>query len=226
MWSAVLGLIVLAGLGARLVYVFRRTQDRKKADTEVLFADALKIIEEPVFEQQDAHGFPRLSGRYHEFPVQIHPIVDTLATRRLPALWLLVTLQDRLPLKARFDMMMRPAGPTTFSNFDHLPHTLQHPESFPEHAVIRTDDADEVLPSSLIKPHLAPFFGPRAKELLITENGLRIVWLLAEAERARYGIFRQAEFGTPEIDRKVLRDILDSLLAIRKDILAWDKKKT
>ena len=226
MWSTLIGLVVAAGLGARLVYVFRRTQERKKAATEALFADALKIIEEPVFEQRDAHGFPRLSGRYREFPVQIEPVVDTLAIRRLPALWLLVTVQDRLPLKARFDMMMRPAGPTTFSNFDHLPHTLNYPEGFPEHAVIRTDDADEVLPASLIKPHLAPFFGLHAKELLITENGLRIVWLLAEAERARYGIFRQAEFSTPEIDQEVLQDLLDGLLAIRKDILAWDKKKT
>ena len=226
MWSAVLGVVAIVGLGARLVYVFRRTQERKKAATEVLFADALKIVEEPAFEQRDAHGFPRLSGRYRDFPVQIQPVVDTLAIRRLPALWLLVTLQDRLPLKARFDMMMRPAGPTTFSNFDHLPHTLQHPDGFPEHAVIRTDDADEVLPASLVKPHLALFFGSEAKELLITENGLRIVWLLAEAERARYGIFRQAEFGSPEIDQTVLRDILDRLLAIRKDILAWDTKKT
>jgi hypothetical protein len=225
MWSTLIGLVVVAGLGARLVYVFRRTQERKKAATEALFADALKIVEEPAFEQRDAHGFPRLSGRYRNFSVQIQPVVDTLAIRRLPALWLLVTLQDRLPLKARFDMMMRPAGPTTFSNFDHLPHTLQHPDGFPEHAVIRTDDADEVLPSSLVKSHLAPFFGPYAKELLITENGLRIVWLLAEAERARYGIFRQAEFGTPEIDHGVLQDILDRLIGIRKDILAWEKKK-
>lgn len=226
MWSVVLGLVVIAGLGARLVYVFRRTQERRKAVTEALFADALEIIEEPRFEQQGANGFPRLSGKYDGFPVQIHPIVDTLATRRLPALWLLVTVQDRLPLKARFDMMMRPAGPTTFSNFDHLPYTLQHPEGFPEHAIIRTDDADGVLPASTIKPHLALFFGSQAKELLITENGLRIVWLLAEAERARYGIFRQAEFGSPEIDQEVLRDILDRLLAVRKDILAWDKTKT
>ena len=225
MWSSVLGVVAIAGLGARLIYVFRRTRERKKAAAEVLFSDALSIVEEPVFEPQGARGFPRLSGRYGGFPIQIHPVVDTLAIRRLPALWLLVTLQDNLPVKARFDLMMRPAGPTTFSNFDHLPFTLDHPEGFPEHAVVRTNYADEVLPASLIKPHLAPFFGVQAKELLITENGLRIVWLLAEAERARYGIFRQAEFGTPEISGKLLRDILDRLIAIRKDILAWEKEK-
>ena len=179
-----------------------------------------------MFEQTGGHGFPRLSGSYGGFPVQIYPLVDTLATRRLPALWLLVTLQDNLPLAARFDMMMRPAGPTTFSNFDQLPHTLERPEGFPEHAVIRTDDPEPVLPASIVKPHLAPFFGPRAKELLITEKGLRIVWLLAEAERARYGVFRQAEFGKVQIEGLVVRDILDRLIAIRKDILDWSTKRT
>jgi len=224
MWTTVLGLVGLAAICARLVFVFRRSRERRKAATEALFADALRVIEDPVFESRDADGFPRLSGRYQGFPAQVHPVIDTLATRRLPALWLLVTLQDKLPVAGRFDMMMRPAGPTTFSNFDHLPHTLQHPHSFPEHAVIRTDDADETLPASVIEPHLGPFYGPKAKELLITENGLRIVWLLAEAERARYGIFRQAEFGGPKIEGALLQDLLDRLIAIRKDILAWKKK--
>ena len=225
MWSTVLGVVAIAALGARLVQNFQKTRARKKTNIEALFSDVLNVIEEPVFEQQDYQGYPRLSGRYGGYPVQIKPVVDTLAIRRLPALWLLVTVQDRLPVKARFDMMMRPAGPTTFSNFDLLPRTLEHLDGFPEHAVIRTDDPEEVLPAHLIKPHLSLFFGSRAKELLITENGLRMVWLLAEGDRARYGIFRQAEFGTIAIDAKVLRDILDCLLAIRHGILDWDKNK-
>ena len=226
MWSSLLGLVALAALGARLVYVFRRKQRQKAAATEFLFADVLGVVEEAAFEQRGADEYPRLSGTYGGFPVQIYALVDTLATRRLPALWLMVTLQDKLPVKAHFDLMMRPAGPTTFSNFDHLPHTLDHQEGFPEQAVIRTDNDDDVLPTSLIAPHLEPFFGPRAKELLITQNGLRIVWLLAEAERARYGVLRQAEFGEVQIEGELARDLLDRLVAIRKDILDWSTERT
>jgi hypothetical protein len=226
MWSTGLGLVALAVLGWRLVYVFRRKQRQRAASTEFLFADVLAIVEKRVFEQRGADEFPRMSGTYCGFPVQIYPLVDTLATRRLPALWLMVTLQDKLPVKAHFDLMMRPAGPTTFSNFDHLPHTLDRQEGFPEEAVIRTDSAEDVLPASLLEPHLEPFFGPRAKELLITENGLRIVCLLAEAERARYGVLRQAEFGEVQIDGQLARDILDRLIAIRKDILDWSTERT
>lgn len=226
MWSIVLGLVALAALGWRLVYVFRRKQRQKAEATEFLFADILEVVEKPIFEQRGADEHPRLSGTYRGFPVQIYPLVDTLATRRLPALWLMVTLQDKLPLKAHFDLMMRPAGPTTFSNFDHLPHTLDQQEGFPEQAVIRTDNAEDVLPASLLEPHLEPFFGPRAKELLITQNGLRIVWLLAEAERARYGVLRQAEFGKVQIEGLLAQDILDRLIAIRKDILDWSTDRT
>jgi hypothetical protein len=225
MWSTVLGLVALAMLGWRLVYVFRRKQRQKAAATEFLFSDVLEVVEKPDFEQRGADEFPRMSGTYRGFPVQIYPLVDTLATRRLPALWLMVTLQDRLPVNACFDLMMRPAGPTTFSNFDHLPHTLDPQEGFPEQAVIRTDNTESVVPASLIAPHLEPFFGPRAKELLITQNGLRIVWLLAEAERARYGVLRQAEFGEVQIEGQLARDILDRLIAIRQGILDWSTER-
>ncbi len=225
MWGGVLGFMIIAALGARLVYVFRRKRALQKAEADTLFAGALQIVESPVFEPQGPHQFPKLKGIYQRFPIQVHPVVDTLATRRLPALWLLVTVQDTLPLTARFDMMMRPAGPTTFSNFDHLPDTLKHPGGFPEHAVIRTDDADAVLPAEIIRPHLGLFAGPRAKELLITGNGIRIVWLLAESDRVRYGIFRQADFGTVAIEPQTLKDIADCLLAIRQAIRDWDEAK-
>jgi hypothetical protein len=147
-------------------------------------------------------------------------VVDTLAVRRLPALWLLVTVQAPLPLNAKLDLMMRPAGPTTFSNFDLLPVTLERPAGFPEHAVLRTDDAARAPPAEWLAGHLEVFEDLRAKELLITPQGLRLVWLLAEAERARYGVFRQAEFGAVDIAPDLLRDLLDRLLALRASILA------
>ena len=225
MWGYA-GVVVLVGLVWKLAHNFLQDRKKKKAATDALFAQAVTVLENSAFDPQGPQAYPRLSGTYHGFPVQVLPVVDTLATRRLPALWMLVTVQDALPVSARFDMMMRPTGATTFSNFDHLPQTLKHPTGFPEQAVIRTDDAELVLPAHIIRPHLALFSGPQAKELLITENGLRLVWLLAEAERARYGIFRQAEFGEVVIDAKVLQEILDTLLAIRTTVSDWAGAKT
>ena len=65
---------------------------------------------------------------------------------------------------------------------------------------MRTDRKGVRFPLDIIAGHLDIFADGRAKELLITPNGVRIVWLLAEADRARYGVFRQAEFGDAKLD--------------------------
>ncbi len=222
---SVFGIVMVLLFGWKLYRSYRFEQLRRSEFMEDLFAPALSVIRQTKMEQQGPHELPRLVGNYRGFPVQVKPVIDTLPTRRLPALWMLVTVQCSLPLAAKFDMMMRPAGPTTFSNFDLLPHTLEHPTGFPEHAVIRTDDADNVIPAEIIRPYIGDFFDTRAKELLITENGVRLVWLLAEADRARYGIFRQAEFGDVVIDEVALQGTLETLLDIREAVLEWSDKK-
>lgn len=223
-WQTLLALLLAIGLAARFVYKLKQRHDSKRLAAERLFRNSLALLENPRFEKRESAGYPLLSGHYQGLPVQILPVVDMLAVRKLPALWLLVTVQDRLPLKARLDLMMRPNAATTFSNFDQLPATVETPAGFPEHAVIKTDDPGHMLPPHVIAGHLDLFERQRAKELLITPNGLRIVWLLAEADRARYGVLRQAEFGEPELDPALLRDLLDRLIAIRQSILDWQKR--
>ena len=191
----------------------------KASRTRQFYARAEGVLEHGEIENPNSLGYPRLVGRYHGLPVQVLPIVDTLPARRLPALWLLVTLQSALPVAGRFDLMMRPTAPTTFSNFDLLPITLQRHPDFPHEAVVRTDDEEHVLPAHIVVPHLDVFENPRAKELLITSNGVRIVWLIAEANRARYGVFREADFGEVDLDPELLVSLLDRLIALRESIL-------
>ena len=91
--------------------------------------------------------------------------------------------------------MMRPGSATTFSNFDHLDTRCRRSPDFRRRRWCATDRKGVRFPLDIIAGHLDIFADGRAKELLITPNGVRIVWLLAEADRARYGVFRQAEFG-------------------------------
>jgi hypothetical protein len=214
------GVCVALVLATLLWRRWRREQTARTQAPGLLFARVMGLLDHPRLESASGGGFPRLTGLFEGVPVQVLPVVDTLAVRRLPALWLLVTVQAPLPVSAKLDLMMRPAGPTTFSNFDLLPVTLERPAGFPEHAVLRTDDAARAPPANWLAGHLEVFENVRAKELLITAQGLRLVWLLAEAERARYGVFRQAEFGAVDIDPAMLRDLLDRLLALRASILA------
>jgi hypothetical protein len=121
---------------------------------------------------------------------------------------------------------MRPAGPTTFSNYDLLPHAIQQPPGFPEDGGLRTDDPDHLIPAFVIEPHLDIFKDRRAKELLISPKGVRIVWQIAQADRVRYGVFRQAEFGDVALDADIVRRILDRLVAVRNSIIEWSKRAT
>lgn len=157
-------------------------------------------------------------GSWNSKRVQLRTIVDTLATRKLPARWLSISITEPVAVPGTFDMMMRPGSPTTFSNFDHLDHTLPKSSAFPAEAVLRTDRRGVRFPLETIAGHLGIFSEGRAKELLITPKGVRIVWLLAEAERARYGVFRQAEFGDATLDPALIGRLLVSVSALRDAI--------
>ncbi len=221
MWQQILGIIAALGLAALLARQFLHTMARQKAAPHLFFEDAKAVLDEPRISSGPAAGTYQLTGHYKGHAVQVKAITDTLAVRKLPSLWLMVTIPESLPLTAIFDLMMRPAGPTTFSNFDALPFTVERPADFPEHGVLRTDDPDHLLPGHVVAPHLAAFFGPGPKELLITPSGIRIVTLIAEADRARYGVFRQADFGGAALDATTLIGHLDRLLALREAIEIW-----
>jgi hypothetical protein len=218
-WNTIIAAVATAALVLYLLRRLRRERDRRRRDYERFFDRAMDVLAGARLEDTGAIGYPRLAGRYRGLPVQVLPVVDTLPIRRLPALWLLVTLQDALPVNARFDLMMRPAGATTFSNFDLLPFTIGRPAGFPEHAIVKTDDPEKLLPADVVAPHLDVFRDSRAKELLVTPNGVRLVWLLAEADRVRYGVFRQADFGGAGLEPELLGSLLDRLVAIRQSIL-------
>lgn len=165
-------------------------------------------------------GFPRLSGSYggQVFDVQVVP--DTLTFRKLPALWVLVTLPRPLPLRATLDMMIRPMGVEPFSNFDRLPEQIAPPPGFPEDCTIRTDDRDALPPQSPVLAHLDLFDDPRMKEMIVSPKGARLVFLAEEAARTRYLIFRDCEMGETPLPAARLRPTLDRLLRLHADMAA------
>lgn len=225
-WQTAIGILAGVGLAFLLARQLLAARARRAAEPELLFGRAQNILESPRLESTGTVGVHRLRGEWNGLPVQVQTVVDTLAVRKLPSLWLMVTIAEPLPLRSTFDLMMRAAGPTSFSNFDLLPHAVQVPSGFPEHAAIRTDDPAHLLPAHIIAPHLGVFDNPRMKELLISPRGLRLVLQMAEADRARYGVFRQADFGAAVLEAPTLQDMLIQLAAIRRAILDWNATTT
>jgi hypothetical protein len=214
-WLA--GAIALA-LVLHLAWLARANRNKAAAALAADEASIRAVVTDAANVSDGTAGVVTFAGSWSDRRVQLRTIVDTLAIRKLPTRWLSVTITEQVAVPGTFDMMMRPGSPTTFSNFDHLDHTLAKTAEFPAEAVVRTDRKGVRFPQDIIAGHLDIFSEGRAKELLITPKGVRIVWLLAEAERARYGVFRQAEFGDVRLDPVLIERLLASASAIRDAI--------
>lgn len=214
----IIAIIIGLGLLFLLWRQWRAAEQKLAAQPQNLFSEVQNLFTNSSIEQGEAIGTWNLNGTYAGHLFQLKAIVDTLATRKLPSLWLMVTLPETQKVKATLNMMMRPTGPTSFSNFDFLVHTLETPHDFPMHAVIRTDD--QLLHPSLdkIRPTLGLFETRFGKELLISPKGLRVVLHVAEVDRLRYGVFREANFGETFIQSDLLTQCLDMLLKLQSSL--------
>ena len=85
------------------------------------------------------HGFARLAGRHEGRRFDLQALPDALSYRKLPCLWLMVTLTEPMPVAGTTHIMMRPSGTEVFSRFAELPHAVALPAGFPDGAVLRTD---------------------------------------------------------------------------------------
>jgi len=163
-------------------------------------------------------GFPRLSGVWQGDTFDLQAVPDTLTFRKLPALWLLVTLPAPQPVRGTLDMLLRPMGTEPFTHFMQLPTQIATPPGFPPEAVLRCDDPTALPPADLVARHVAGLDKTRLKELVISPKGLRIVWLMEEADRTRYLIFRDAEMGANALPPAQLRPLLTALQSLRDDL--------
>lgn len=210
-------LILLALALIRLALSLRRAAPLRASRRAAFLNPCKPLLQGPVF-RIAASGFPRLSGRYRGLTVDLQAVPDALSFRKLPALWLMVSVVEPEPLDATLDIMARPSGLEPFTHFHHLPQEITPPPGFPADCAIRSDDAAALPPLDTLAPHLATLTDPRVKELLLAPKGLRLVWLAEEADRSRFLIFREAELAQAPVDGARVQDLLDRLVALHHDL--------
>lgn len=164
-------------------------------------------------------GFSRMTGHLGPQAFDVQVVMDSLTFRKLPALWVMLSLPDPLPVKSTLDIMVRPTGNEPFSHFSNLPQSLPPLEGLPEGTAIRSDDAAKLPAAAILEPHLAIFADPKVKELLIAPKGIRLVILAEEADRGRFLIFRDAEMGREPLHPSRLSPLIDTILALRKTLI-------
>jgi hypothetical protein len=206
------------------LWMHLRARAKRRALARAGFLDQVAPLFSNLRTEIAPSGFPRLSG-WHEgelFDLQVVP--DTLTYRKLPALWLLVTLPVPLPVRATMDVILRPCGTEVFSRFRDLPVQVAAPPGFPADCAVRTDDPGAMPDAALVGQHIAQLDQTRLKEVVVSPKGCRIVWLAQEADRARYLLFRDAELGTGALAPDTLLPLLSALCALRDDLLPQSEK--
>ena len=157
------------------------------AAVEALF-DSPRVRIEP-------SGFPRLAGTWQGASFDLQAVPDTLTYRKLPSLWVMVTLTAPQPVTGEMHIMSRPGQNDTFSRFDQMPVSVALPAGFPEYCALRCDSVATLPPEAVVAAQAALFANPLVKELVISPKGLRLVMLAEEADRGRYLLFRDGEMG-------------------------------
>ncbi|MBC3193378.1 hypothetical protein H7X46_20155 [Pseudonocardia sp. C8] len=200
----------LAAVAVHLHLVARRSAAR---DRSGLFDDVRDLLEAPRL-HRDGVGYPTLTGLAGGYPVTIRAVVDSLAVRKLPALWLEVTLHRPLPVGASLSVLLRPSGSEFFSPNGRFAHELDTPEGFPRPARVATPDPDRAPPLSVLDPGLGFLREAPTKEVALGTAGVRAVRLLAECDQNAYRVGRRAVFHRVRVARSELAGTLAALSGV------------
>ena len=185
-----------------------------------IYENCLPLIESAQIEQHGAQ-FPSLEGRYQGKRIRLDAIVDSASVRKLPSVWLQLNVVEPLPIAITLDLLVRPLNTEFFSPSSELPVRLDVPSGWPEHAIIKAsgEGAKHLLPQvdALVRNVFADL---KCKELLLTPKGLRLVYQLAQAERADYLVLRAMVFDQARVPQELLSRFMDQLVQLHDELCA------
>jgi hypothetical protein len=193
----------------------RREAQVAAATRHSILNPALDVLDAPKLSIQ-ACGFPKVEGRSKGRPFHVSLIPDTLTFRRLPQLWLDVTLKRELPsLRGSIAVLVRPSGADYYSLTERLDDRMEQPVGFPEACLIKGQGpgAQQIL--KRIAPYAAGLLAdPKIKELAITPHGVRIVRQLSQGNRGSHLILRQSVFEGATLEPAELKSLMHAVTKI------------
>jgi hypothetical protein len=209
------GLIAFAAVVANIAI---RDHRRAVAARRALLDDCRGVLDDERW-TVGADGVPALEGRAFGHGVKVALIPDTMVVRRLPQLWLSVTVLDALPGAPSLSVLTRHSGNEFYSVAHDLPERVDPPAGLPLDILIRGCGARAQGLCHQLAPELAKLLAdPRVKDITLTSRGVRVVRQVAEGRRGEHLLLRQAVFDVAQVERdlfvQTLRDV--AALAARR----------
>lgn len=178
--------------------MYRRHYRQVMQDRAALLNESHKVIriKQSVIDQA---GFGHVSGEFAGSSVVLKLEVDSLTARKLPVMWLHITMLRRRGSEGSLDILVRPQNSDIFSPGWNWPKQITPLKSWPQHARYSSMDKAPVL-EKIDKDVSSIFADQRAKALLITPEAVRLTYLIRQADRGHYLLLRTADFDMQPLD--------------------------
>lgn len=215
-------LLMVAALIAITMLAMRDARAATVARNSIL-NPALGVLDKPEL-SFDASGFPKIDGLLEGRAFRVALIPDTLTIRRLPQLWLAVTLKRSLPsVRGSVAILIRPSGSDYYSLTERMSEQLPLPDGFPQECLIKGEGAGAPQTLDRIAPYAAVLLSdPKIKELVVSNRGVRIVRQAAEGKRGEHLLLRQSVFEGARLEAQELRTVVDAITRIENALLESD----
>lgn len=189
--------VALVGVAAAWFWQ-RRAQARFRARRASIFDDCRAVLQgaELISPGSD---YPLLRGCFEGEQVMLQPLLDHVGYRKVPSLWLLITVDRPLPVEGRVDIVFRPANIEFFSSIDRLPERVYLGSEWPEHHMARVGPVGWRPPLAQMHAALGEAIDSTdLKEIVVTPKGIRLVVRVCGVERSHYMVLRSM---LPELER-------------------------
>jgi hypothetical protein len=214
-----LAFLGLAGLTA-LALLARREAKTAAATRHSILDAGLNVFDTGDISLEPS-GFPKIEGKLKGHAYRVALIPDTLTIRRLPQLWLDVTLKRDMPaVRGSVAILVRPSGADYYSLTDRLRDQLQPPWNFPENCLIKGQGPASQLTLDRIAPEVALLLrDPKIKEVAVSARGVRVVRQFAQGNRGHHLILRQSVFEGAGFEAGELESVIRAITRIESTLL-------
>ena len=166
--------------------------------------------------------FPILVSRLEDGrQVRVELFADTMVTRRLPQLWLRVTLSEVSERgRPAIGALARPTGAEYYSLVHDLPEWIAPPETDAS-LLMRGDGRATVGQVERAATMFRSLFSdPSVKEAVISPRGTRVIRQAAQGERAAHMFLRQVRFAVATISVDLVQKAVSEAKALSQALSA------
>jgi len=206
-------MILMLGL---LYYNFRRDQQKTKLIRRGMLDDCIDLLQNTNMEKTIS-DFPHLSGQYAGYSVTLALILDTMAVRKVPPLWLTVEVEGKQVIKGSLDLLVRPQNSEFYSPSWQWEGNLKTPKNWPKHSIIKYQQ--DVASIDVLTQYVPSIFeDDHMKELLVLPSKLRITYLVKQAAKSEYMVLRNVLLDAKPIDKRQVERLIKKAIEIRESL--------